>query len=157
MSLLTRRENSTPSRWDPFRELQEMRNRIDRMFSDLPSLSEQGESMALTQWQPSVDVTEDDKEYTVVAELPEVKKEDVKVNVENGVLSVSGERKFEKEQQEKKYHRVERAYGNFVRSFTLPENTNPDNISAEFQEGVLKVHIPKEETQSSQKKQIPVG
>ena len=156
MALLTRRKSSQPSQWEPMRELQQMRDRIDQLFSDLPSLFDRGETMTMSEWEPSVDVTEDDNEYTIVAELPEVKKDDVKVHIENGVLSISGERKSEKEEKKKKYHRIERAYGNFVRSFTLPDNSNPDKINAEFNDGVLKVHIPKEQTESSKKKEIPL-
>ncbi len=156
MAWLTRRKSSQPTQWEPLRELQQMRDRIDQLFSDFPSVLDRGELMTLSEWEPSVDVTEDDNEYTITAELPEVKKDDVKVHVENGVLSLSGERKSEKEEKKKKYHRVERAYGNFVRNFTLPENTNPDKISAEFNEGVLKVHVPKEQTESSKKKEIPL-
>jgi hypothetical protein len=90
-----------------------------------------------------VDITEDDKEYLIKAELPEVKKEDVKVTVENGTLTITGERKFEKEEKGKKYHRMERAYGSFMRSFTLPEGAAGDKVSADFKDGVLKVHLPK--------------
>jgi HSP20 family protein len=90
-----------------------------------------------------VDITEDEKEYLIKAELPEVKKEDVKVTVENGVLTMTGERKFEKEQKDKKYHRIERSYGSFMRSFSLPEAAAGDKVSAEFKDGVLKVHLPK--------------
>jgi HSP20 family protein len=81
----------------------------------------------------------------IKVELPEIKKEDVKVTVENGTLTISGERKFEKEEKDKKYHRVERAYGSFVRSFALPGGTDGSKVSAEFKDGVLKVHLPKTE------------
>ena len=101
--------------------------------------------MTITQWAPSVDIIEDDKEYLVKADLPEVKKEDVKVTVENGVLTITGERKFEKEEKDKKYHRIERSYGNFFRSFTLPDAADGSKVNAEFKDGVLKVHLPKSE------------
>ena len=91
-----------------------------------------------------MDITEDDKEYIIKAELPEMKKEDVKVTVENGLLTIVGERKFEKEEN-KKYHRVECAYGRFARSFIVPDAVDADNVSAEFKDGVLKVHLPKSE------------
>ena len=99
--------------------------------------------MTVSEWAPLVDLVEDDKEYLIKAELPEVKKEDVKVTVENGVLSIGGERKFEKEEENKKYHRIERAYGSFMRSFALPQDAAGDKINAEFKDGVLKVHLPK--------------
>jgi HSP20 family protein len=99
--------------------------------------------MTVSEWTPLVDITEDEKEYLIKAELPEVKKEDVKVTVENGVLTMTGERKFEKEQKDKKYHRIERSYGSFMRSFSLPDAAAGDKVSAEFKDGVLKVHLPK--------------
>jgi len=94
---------------------------------------------------PLVDIAEDDKEYLIKAELPEVKKEDVKVAVQDDVLTITGERKFEKEEQGKKYHRVERAYGSFTRSFTLPEDADPAKVSAGFKDGILMVHLAKSE------------
>ena len=134
------------SEWDPFRELDEFNNRLSRIFGTTSNRPANGrEDMTVAQWSPLVDISEDDKEYLVKAELPEVKKEDVRVSVENGVLNISGERKIEKEEKDKKYHRVERAYGRFERSFTLPEGADGTKITAEFKEGVLKVHLPKAE------------
>jgi HSP20 family protein len=105
----------------------------------------QNETMTMAEWAPLVDITEDDKEYVIKAELPEVKKEDVKVTVENGRLSISGERRLEKEVKDRKYHRLERSYGSFLRSFTLPETASAEKVLAEFKDGVLRVHLPKEE------------
>jgi HSP20 family protein len=104
-----------------------------------------------------VDISEDDHEFLVKAELPEMKKEDVKVSVENGELTISGERKFEKEEKNKKYHRVERSYGSFARSFTLPDNVNADKVTAEFKEGLLQVHLPKQETAKPKAVQVAVS
>ena len=101
------------------------------------------ETFPVTEWTPLVDVTEDEKEYVIKTELPEVKKEDVKVTVENGTLRITGERKLEKEEEGKRYHRIERAYGSFERSFMLPEGTQPDKLTADYKDGVLKVHLPK--------------
>jgi HSP20 family protein len=100
-----------------------------------------------------VDISEDDKEYVITAELPEVKKEEVKVTVENGVLTITGERRFEKEEK-KKYHRVERYYGSFARIFALPDDGDAAKVNAEFKDGVLKVHIAKSE--AARPKQIEV-
>ena len=97
------------------------------------------------EWLPPVDIEENNREYVVKAELPEMKKEEVKLKVEGGTLTISGERKAEKEEKDKKYHRLERSYGTFQRSFTLPEGTSPEKISAEFKDGVLLVHLPKDE------------
>lgn len=133
--------------WQPFKEMEEMQDRLAKFFGLAPPRLANGgkELMTISEWQPSVDIVEDDKEYLVKAELPEVKKEDVKVTVENGVLTITGERKFEKEEKDKKYHRIERSYGNFLRSFALPEGADGSKVNAEFKEGVLKVHLPKNE------------
>jgi HSP20 family protein len=100
-------------------------------------------TLSLPDWSPLVDVTEDDKEFLIKAELPEVKKEDVKVRVEDGMLRISGERQFEKEETGKKYHRVERAYGSFERCFSLPETCKPNEMTAEYKDGMLTLHVPK--------------
>ena len=99
-------------------------------------------SLAVADWSPEVDISEDDHGYLLKADLPEMKKDDVRVTVEDGILSVSGERKSEKEDQKKKFHRIERSFGNFRRSFTLPEDADSTKVTAEFRDGVLKVHLP---------------
>jgi HSP20 family protein len=130
-------------KWNPFRELEEMQSRLSSLLGRTPLRGLGEEAMTVSEWTPPVDITEDEKEYLIKAELPEVKKEDVKVTVENGVLTITGERKFEKEEKDKKYHRIERAYGSFTRSFTLPDTAAGEKVSAEFKDGVLKVHLPK--------------
>jgi HSP20 family protein len=134
-------------RWNPWKELEEMEKRLSTVFGPAPSAAggDKKEAIAVTEWSPLVDITEDDKEYVVKAEIPEMKKEDIKINVHEDVLTISGERKYEKEEKGKKYHRVERAYGSFMRSFTLPEDADGTKISAEYKDGVLKVHLPKSE------------
>ena len=134
-------------RLDPFKEMEDAQNRLARFFGLSPARLTNGEkeAMTVTEWSPAVDITEDDKEWLVKADLPEVKKEDVKVTVENGVLTITGERKFEKEEKDKKFHRIERSYGNFLRSFALPEAADGSKVAAEFKDGVLKVHLPKGE------------
>ena len=135
------------TRWDPFKEMEETQNRLARILGLSPTRAGtcDKEAMTIAQWAPSVDISEDDKEWLVKTDLPEVKKEDVKVTVENGVLTITGERKFEKEEKDKKYHRIERAYGNFLRSFALPDAADGSKVAAEFKDGVLKVHLPKSE------------
>ncbi len=144
------------TRWDPFKELEELQGRLSTLFGRAPVRRQDGgkEHMTVAEWSPLVDITEDDKEYLIKAELPEVKKDAVKVTVENGVLNITGERKFEKEEKGKKYHRVERAYGSFVRSFALPDDADATRVSAEFKDGVLLVHLAKSE--SAKPKQIEV-
>jgi HSP20 family protein len=134
-------------RWDPFKEMEEMQSRFSKLFGLTPARAGNGgqELMTVTEWAPSVDIIEDEKEWLVKADLPEVKKENVKVTVENGVLTITGERKFEKEEKDKKYHRIERSYGNFLRSFTLPDGAEGSKVNADFKDGVLKVHLPKSE------------
>ena len=145
-------------RWDPFRELEDMSNRLQRMYSrSTPPQTNGKERMIVADWAPSVDVSETDGEYQIKAEIPDVKKEDVNVTLEDGVLTIQGERKFEKEEKGKKYHRVERAYGNFVRSFTLPGLVDEANVKAEFKDGVLNLKLPKSEKVKPKAIEVTVG
>jgi len=132
-------------RWDPFRELEEMSDRLNRMFARPATRTNGKETMIVADWTPTVDISETDGEYQIKAEIPDVKKEDVKVTLEDGVLTIQGERKQEKEEKGKKYHRVERSYGSFVRSFSLPEFIDEEKVKAEFKDGVLNLHLPKSE------------
>jgi HSP20 family protein len=138
---------NTLIRWDPFKDMDELQSRLTKLFGLTPARTGNGgqELMTVSQWTPSVDIIEDEKEWLVKTELPEVKKEDVKVTVEDGVLTITGERKLEKEEKDKKYHRIERSHGNFLRSFTLPDSADGAKVNAEFKDGVLKVHLPKSE------------
>jgi HSP20 family protein len=104
-----------------------------------------------------VDIVEHDTEYLIKAELPGVKKDDVKVTVQDDVLTITGERTFEKEEKGRKYHRVERAYGRFARSFTLPEDSDGNKVAAEFNDGVLKVHLPKSERAKPKSIEVKIG
>jgi HSP20 family protein len=146
---------STLTRWEPLRELEDLQNRLSSIFGRASvRRGDSREEITLADWSPLADITEDDKEYVIRAELPDVPAENVKVTVENGVLTISGERTFEKKEDGKKYHRVERAYGSFVRAFTLPEDAQADKIRAEFKEGMLSIHLPKSE--QAKPKQIEV-
>ena len=137
---------NTLTRWNPFKEMDELQKRLNHIFSGESARIQNGkEGITAAQWVPLVDITEDEKEYTIKAELPEVQKNDVKVTVENGVLTVSGERKFEKEEKTRKYHRVERAYGSFARSFSVPEDADDTKVTAEFKDGLLTVRLGKHE------------
>ena len=135
------------TRFDPFKEMEELQHRLGSWLGRAPTRTGNGdkESMMVAEWVPLVDITEDEKEWLIKAELPEVKKEEVKVTVENGVVAISGERKFEKEEKDKKYHRIERAYGSFLRSFALPDGADESKVLAEFKDGMLTVHLPKGE------------
>jgi HSP20 family protein len=131
--------------WNPLREMDEAQNRFNPFFlAGFPNRMGSGEihSLTVADWSPEVDISQDDHEYLLKADLPEMKKDDVRVTVEDGVLSVSGERKSVKEDQKKKFHRIERSFGTFRRSFTLPEDADSTKVTAEFRDGVLKVHLP---------------
>ncbi len=148
---------STVSQWNPFRDLVEWENRLNRALGIGARSGNGKESITVAQWSPAVDISEDSKEFLVKAELPELKKEEIKVSVENGELSIAGERKMEKEEKDKKFHRIERSYGSFMRSFTLPDNVSTDKVCAEFKDGVLLVHLPKNEVSKPKSVQVPVG
>ena len=131
--------------WNPLREMDEAQNRFNPFFlAGFPNRMGSGEihSLTVADWSPEVDISQDDHEYLLKADLPEMKKDDVRVTVEDGILSVSGQRKSVKEDQKKKFHRIERSFGNFRRSFTLPEDADSTKVTAEFRDGVLKVHLP---------------
>jgi HSP20 family protein len=125
--------------------MDEAQNRFNRFFlAGFPNRvgSDEIHSLAVADWSPEVDISEDDQGYLLKADLPQMKKDDVRVTVEDGILSVCGERKGEKEDQKRKYHRIERSFGTFRRSFTLPEDADSTKVTAEFRDGVLKVHLP---------------
>jgi len=128
-------------RWDPWREIDDLFHRYTRAVGSPRPAGEA--STAPGDWSPQVDIAETDKEFVIKAEIPEVKKEDVKVTVENGVLTIRGERKQETEEKGKKFHRVERHYGSFTRSFTLPDNVDAAHIKASFKDGMLGLQIQK--------------
>ena len=131
--------------WNPLREMDEAQNRFNPFFlAGFPNRMGSGEihSLTVADWSPEVDISQDNHEYLLKADLPEMKKDDVRVTVEDGILCVSGERKSEKEDQKRKFHRIERSFGNFRRSFTLPEDADSTKVTAEFRDGVLKVHLP---------------
>jgi len=148
---------NTLIRWNPFREFETMHNRVNNLLSSplLPGMGD--ETLVASEWSPLVDVEESDKEFTIKAELPEVKREDVKVELENGSIRISGERKIEKEDSGRRWHRLERSYGAFERAFTLPEGTQRTEIKAEFKDGLLKVHLPKGESSKPKALEIPVN
>jgi len=147
------------TRWNQLRELEALHRGLSGLFSRPPALGteSQEEPLAVAEWAPLVDISEDDQEYLIKAELPEVKREDVKVTAEEGTLTIMGERKFAKDDKSKKYHRVERAYGSFGRSFSLPDDVSPAKVSAEFKDGVLTVHLAKTEKARPQQIEVKVA
>ena len=154
MSALTRWEPMT--RWNPFKDLEDIEHRLSSYLGRPTVRTEVGkEAMTVAEWSPLVDITEDDKEYLIKADLPEVDPKDLDIRVENNLLTIRGERKFEKKVNEENYLRVERSFGSFARSFTLANTVNPDAIKAEYQNGVLTLTIPKRE--EAKPKQIKVN
>lgn len=149
---------NTMTLWNPMRDLEEMQDRVLRTFSrGLGRRVPEGQQpLTMSEWAPSVDIVEDDHEYLIKAELPEVNKEDVKVTVENDVVTIRGERKFEKEEKNKKYHRIERSYGSFERRFSIPDDAAPDKVTADFKEGLLEVHLGKCEVKRSPQIEVAV-
>ena len=148
------------TRWNQFKELEELQHTLGSLLGRSQARWPQGQeetTMRVADWTPLVDISEDAKEYLIKAELPEVKKEDVKITMEDGTLTIMGDRKFEKEDNGKKYHRVERAYGSFGRSFSLPDDASPAKVTADFKDGVLKVHLAKNEKARPQQVEVSVS
>lgn len=138
-------------RYNPMRDIDELFERFNRPFRGEDGL----QPMTRSDWMPSVDIDETDDEFLIKVEVPEVRKEDIKVEVNNGMLTISGERREEK--SDKKRHRVERYYGSFARSFSLPDNVNEDEISAEQKEGMLYLHLKKAEQAKPKNLEIKVS
>ena len=128
------------TRWNPFVELDEIQQRLNRLFLDRTAKA--GEP-SFADFMPPVDIEETDAEFVVKADLPDVKKEEIKIHVQDGVLAIEGERKHVKEEKGKRFHKIEREYGRFVRRFALPTDVDPEKVRAEFKDGVLNVALPK--------------
>lgn len=142
------------TKWEPFREIDDV---FDKFARPLGWHRRFGQELAKSEdWAPRVDISETDKEFIIKAEIPEVSKENVKVTVENGILTLRGERKKEKEEKGKKFHRVERYYGCFSRSFTLPDNVDQSRIDASFKGGMLNLTVPKTSAQKPKSIEVEV-
>lgn len=143
---------NTIARLEPFRGLSTLQDQFNRLFNE--TLRTQGDESAMTAWAPAVDIYETPNELVVKADLPDVNEKDIDVRVENNLLTIHGERKFEKSVTEENFLRVERAYGSFSRSFSLPNTVNAEAIRAEYKNGVLNVTLPKRE--ESKPRQVKV-
>ena len=130
-------------KWTPFRELEDIQTRLNRFFGETPARTTEPDGLFFADWAPPVDIEETDKEFLIKAELPDIPKENVKVEMLDGVLTIEGERTQEKEEKGKKFHKVERSYGKFVRQFALPVEVDATKIQAQFKDGMLNVHLPK--------------
>lgn len=131
-------------KWDPFSELEDVSSRLNRMFgrTSLRAGTDK-EMLTLADWMPSVDISETSDAYLVKGEIPGVKKEDVKITIHDGMLNIQGERKQEKDEQDKKFHRVECSYGSFARSFRVPDDADESAVKADFKDGMLNITLPK--------------
>ncbi len=130
-------------RWDPFRDLMTLREKMNRLFEDAGAGPGQERELISSSWNPAVDIYESENQLVLTAEIPGVDEKDVEIKIEDNTLTIKGERKFEKETKEENYHRIERSYGSFYRSFTLPNYIDQDKIHAEHENGVLKITMPK--------------
>jgi HSP20 family protein len=133
------------TRWDPFRDFSLLQDRMNRLFDDAGRGWRPEEPSATTTWSPAVDIFETENEIMVQAELPGVDRKDITLNLENNVLTLKGERRFEKETKQENYHRIERAYGAFSRSFSIPAIVNEEKIRADYKDGILKIALPKKD------------
>jgi HSP20 family protein len=141
------------TRWDPFREVVALQNRLNSVFGNLNTESES--PLTTASFVPAVDVYEDDKKVVLKLEVPGIEEKDLDIRVENHTLTVKGERKFEKEEKEENFHRIERRYGSFYRAFTLPSTVDTENVDAKYENGVLKLELKKKP--EAQPKQIKVN
>lgn len=146
---------SAVSRWEPFRGASTLQEQVNRLFNDV--LDRSREESSLTSWAPAVDIYETEHELVVKADLPDVDPKELDIRVENNVLTIRGERKFEKKVNEENYLRVERTYGSFSRSFSLASTVNSEAIKADYQNGVLTLSIPKREEAKPKQIKVNVG
>lgn len=130
-------------RWDPFRDMVSLREKMNRLFEDVFTGRGDDKELASSTWAPAVDIFETENELVMSAEIPGIDEKDIEIKLEDNTLTLKGERKFEKETREENYHRIERSYGSFYRAFTLPNSVDVDKIHAEHENGILKITLPK--------------
>lgn len=130
-------------RWDPFRDIITLREKMNRLFEDAVTARGEEKDMISSTWTPSVDIFETENALILTAEVPGIDENNIEIKIEDNTLSLKGDRIFEKETSEENYHRIERSYGSFYRSFTLPRNVDQEKIKAEHDNGVLRITMPK--------------
>jgi len=145
------------TRWDPFREFVTLQDRMNRLFRDSYGNENREEALTTTTFAPPVDVYEDEHNVTLKIEVPGIEEKDIDVQIENNTLTVHGERKFEREEKEENYRRVERQYGSFTRTFTLPTTVDADKVQANYEKGVLKIQLPKKAEAKPKQIKVNVG
>ena len=144
-------------RWDPFREVVSMQNRLNSLFQDYSRGQSDDEALSAASFAPPVDIYEDDQKLGLKLEVPGVKQDDIDIQVEGRTLTVRGERKFDKEEKQENFHRVEHRYGTFARSFTLPNSVDAENVKATYDAGVLQLEFPKKAEAKPRQIKIGVG
>lgn len=144
------------TRWNPINELEDLMGRYNRILGTSRTAGDSKDLFSRSDWAPAVDIKETDQAFTIEAELPGMDKKDVKVTVQDGVLSIEGERKHEEESQDKKLHRIERYYGSFMRRFTLPDNVDENSVKASFKDGLLTLTLQKAEPKEPKAIQVDV-
>ena len=145
------------TRWEPFREFATLQDRMNRVFRESYNDAGRDESLTTSSFAPAVDVYEDEHKVTLKIEVPGIDEKDIDVRVENNTLTVHGERKIEKEEKEENYRRVERQYGSFTRTFTLPQTVDTENVSANYDKGVLKITLPKKAEAKPKQIKVNIG
>lgn len=145
------------TRWEPFREFSTLQDRMNRLFRESFNDPGRDESLTTSNFAPAVDVYEDEHKVTLKIEVPGIDEKDIDVRVENNTLTVTGERKIEKEEKEENYRRIERQYGSFTRTFTLPQTVDTDHVSASYEKGVLKINLPKKAEAKPKQIKVNVG
>jgi len=145
------------TRWEPYRDIATLQDRLNRAFGAAFTRSEREDELSLAAWAPPDDIAEEKDRIVITAELPGFQEDQIEIQSENGMLTLRGERKFEKEHDGKSYHRVERSYGQFVRSFSLPNNVDREKIKADFSNGLLRIELPKREDAKPRTIRISAG
>lgn len=145
------------TRWDPFRDVLSLQNRMNSLFQDYTRGGGEGDVVATASFVPPVDIYEDAQHIVLKLEVPGMKLEDFDVQIENNTLTIRGERKFEKEEKEENFHRIERRYGSFFRSFALPNTVDPGKVDANYDAGVLKIALKKREESKPKQIKVQVG
>ncbi|HXQ37951.1 MAG TPA: Hsp20/alpha crystallin family protein [Anaerolineales bacterium] len=145
------------TRWDPFRDVASLQNRLNTLFQDFNRGNSENELVSTSAFVPPVDIYEDDHKIVLKLEVPGMKQDDLDIQLENNTLTVRGERKFEKEEKEENFHRIERRYGSFYRAFTIPNTVNPDSVKADYDAGVLRIQLEKRAEAKPKQIKVAVG
>ena len=145
------------TRWDPFRDVASLQNRLNTLFQDFNRGNSENELVSTSAFVPPVDIYEDDHKIVLKLEVPGMKQDDLDIQLENNTLTVRGERKFEKEEKEENFHRIERRYGSFYRAFTIPNTVNPDSVKADYDAGALRIQLEKRAEAKPKQIKVAVG